>query len=364
MSGNPVRAEGDADAAAGRRALEERLGEIRPRRGPVIGEHVLVWVALAPARDRAARRGARRGPRSRCWRSPCDLPAGAAARRRRARAAPSAGRAPDRRARARRCSRRRRCAARCRGLSRALAVACGGDGARLRRRRGRRLAAHGAVAPRAEPGLGVALLRDRQRARGDDRRRWCCSAPAPRSPAGLPATRATAGPPPRSPSARVPRRDRRRSRRGASAPTSARRSCSPSAARVAAAAVLGSAGGARAGPHRRRPMVALALLCRGRPAARRRRAPHPLGARGGRARRGRRGRSSAGCGSRRRASTRRSTRPSSSWRPRSIAVGDRLQARASRRWFDGPPARARGLRRARSRRSRSARSPTTPACCC
>jgi hypothetical protein len=46
MSGNPVRTEGEPDGADVT-ALENRLGEVRPRRGPVIGSTVLSWIALA-----------------------------------------------------------------------------------------------------------------------------------------------------------------------------------------------------------------------------------------------------------------------------------------------------------------------------
>ena len=45
MSGNTVRTEGDSDAADVA-SLENRLGEVRPRRGPVIGSTILGWVAL------------------------------------------------------------------------------------------------------------------------------------------------------------------------------------------------------------------------------------------------------------------------------------------------------------------------------
>jgi hypothetical protein len=59
MSGEPIRSEGDRDAEAVLE-LERRMGEIGPRRGPVIGLSVLVWLALAvlaglALRDRAAR---------------------------------------------------------------------------------------------------------------------------------------------------------------------------------------------------------------------------------------------------------------------------------------------------------------------
>ena len=59
MSGNPVRTEGEPSGAEVT-ALEDRLGEVRPRRGPVIGTTVLAWVALtlsamALAGARAAR---------------------------------------------------------------------------------------------------------------------------------------------------------------------------------------------------------------------------------------------------------------------------------------------------------------------
>ena len=45
MSGSPIRTEGEAESAEVA-ALEGRLIEVRPRRGPVIGTSVLVWIAL------------------------------------------------------------------------------------------------------------------------------------------------------------------------------------------------------------------------------------------------------------------------------------------------------------------------------
>ena len=46
MSGEPIEAEGAADAASCKR-LEDRLAVIGPRRGPVIGTSLLIWVGLA-----------------------------------------------------------------------------------------------------------------------------------------------------------------------------------------------------------------------------------------------------------------------------------------------------------------------------
>jgi hypothetical protein len=46
MSGSAVRTEGEP-LAADVASLEDRLGEVRPRRGPVIGSTVLGWIALA-----------------------------------------------------------------------------------------------------------------------------------------------------------------------------------------------------------------------------------------------------------------------------------------------------------------------------
>jgi hypothetical protein len=61
MSGNELRTEGEPSAAEVA-ALEERLAEVRPRRGPVIGSTVLAWIALcliaiALVGRRAARTG-------------------------------------------------------------------------------------------------------------------------------------------------------------------------------------------------------------------------------------------------------------------------------------------------------------------
>jgi len=46
MSGSPITIEGEPDPARVGE-LEDRLGEVGPRRGPVIGTNVLIWVALA-----------------------------------------------------------------------------------------------------------------------------------------------------------------------------------------------------------------------------------------------------------------------------------------------------------------------------
>jgi hypothetical protein len=61
MSGKPIRTE-DEPAGAEVAALEDRLGEVRPRRGPVIGSTVLAWIAVALlAAALLGARGARTG---------------------------------------------------------------------------------------------------------------------------------------------------------------------------------------------------------------------------------------------------------------------------------------------------------------
>ena len=134
------------------------------RRGPVIGFALLAWLARPRAAVAAIGRGPARPARacaSPAWRSStcrCCCCSAAALE-------PSQGAEQllgD--ASARRCWRRRR-SRRCGGY-RALAVAAALTVARLRDRRGRRLAAHLALAARAQPGPGRPLLRDRQRARG------------------------------------------------------------------------------------------------------------------------------------------------------------------------------------------------------
>ena len=139
------------------------MAVISERRGPVIG--------LQPA-----------GLGRWCWRWRSPLTRGAAGARRRCGWPGS----PSSTCRwcccsARRSSRarRRKCCWRCSGAPllaaltlallggyRALAVGVGADGARLRGRRDRRLAADVALAARAQPGPRRPLLRDRQRARG------------------------------------------------------------------------------------------------------------------------------------------------------------------------------------------------------
>ena len=119
---------------------------------------------------------------------------------------------------------------------RRLAARAGGAGARrgrrLHRRPGLRLAADHPLAARPEPALRLALLRDRQRARGDalgaaaDRRSARCST-------GAGARAAASGPSPAAASSSPSR-----SARGGSAPTSAASSRSAAGAAVAALLML------------------------------------------------------------------------------------------------------------------------------
>ena len=190
MSGQPIDSEGERRSRRGRIA-GERMAAIPQRRGPVIGFALLAgWLlalaataALGGARRAAVavrvaglavvylpapparRRGARRRPGrpNSCWRSF---------------GAPLLGAADP---------------GGCSAGYRALAVASAVTVVRLRGRRDRRLAAHLALAARAQPGPRRALLRDRQRARGvarrARRRRDRCGAgrllrPAPRPRAG------------------------------------------------------------------------------------------------------------------------------------------------------------------------------------
>jgi hypothetical protein len=61
MTGEPIRSEGSRDAEAVA-SLEDRMAEIQPRRGPVIGVSLLLWVlAVGAGAAIAGRRGARLG---------------------------------------------------------------------------------------------------------------------------------------------------------------------------------------------------------------------------------------------------------------------------------------------------------------
>ncbi len=229
VSGEPIGAEGAADPAFVQR-LEDRLAVIGPRRGPVIGISLLIWVGLAALAGLAfGRRGLRAAlaPAGGGGR----LPAGRAAAHGRARAQ-RAGRTADRRGRPAGAGARhpapdfgiRGAGDRRRGLR-----------ARLRDRRDRRLQPHRALADRPESRGRRPLLRDRQRARGDGRRRWFRSPPAPHWSPGRRAPRPRRRPSPSPSRAWSPWPP---SPRGGSAPTSGPRSGSRSERRWRSASAL------------------------------------------------------------------------------------------------------------------------------
>ena len=215
MSGQPIRAEGEVDPAAVV-ALGDRMAVISERRGPVIGLSLLAWVLalglVAGLAGGAAARTAVRVVGLAVVYVPLVLLVGAAIEPGETAemllvmlGAPGAGGADA-------------------GAVRRLPGAGGGlgaDGARLRGRHDRRLAADRALADGPQSRAGGSLLRDRQRARGAaggaGRRRHRGGADRVRATPGAP----PAPPRPSSPSASAPPSS---SRPGASAPTSARRS--------------------------------------------------------------------------------------------------------------------------------------------
>ena len=243
------------------------------RRGPVIGVSALIWLALAGA-GRARSAAARwRGRRCRCSPS-ARLPA--------ARCCWSARRSSRSQAVERLILAARGAAARRDHPARLLPrlPGAGGrlraDGARLRDRRDRRLAAHAALADRARTRPSGCASTGSATSWRRRSRRWSWSAPARRSRRcgrgcaadarrrRLPRRRA-ASPPSSSPS-------------GASAPTSARRSSCRSGGRGGGRGAR-QRRGARCTARGRGPARGLGRLAVARPRPRRQCAPDPLGAR-------------------------------------------------------------------------------------